>query len=223
MSKGFARVAVLVLVAGVPPGARAATNDPPRIQHERLTCVPSDGNARVKANISAGSPLTSVRLYFRAAQWSRDYYLEMRRGDAGLFWAVLPVPESGTKAVQYRIVTRDGDGFEASTDSIVVPTDSNCTVNLTDEEKRYANNLVIGLTNDQQNAIPDGFKCVGLVSKITVNGELRPNDECRKVPAALWITGGAAALVGGGVIISNPGGGGGPPVSSPRPVPAAPR
>jgi hypothetical protein len=215
------RLAPFALAALIARVGVAAPGEPPRVAHERLTCVPSDGNSRVAATVSAGAPIISARVYFKAVDRDRDYYLEMRRGEGGSYWAILPVPESATKGVQYRIVVRDGDGMDGSTDVAVATTSSNCPVTLTDEEKRYAQNLVIGLTRDDQKAIPEGFRCVGLVSKITVHGELKPNDECLKIPAALWVAGGAAALLGGGIIVANPSSG--PPVSSPRPVPAAPR
>ncbi len=199
--------------------AGAAMSEPPRIQHEALTCVPAAANARIGAVITSGAQITSARVYFRAVERTTEYYLQMRRGEGNAYWAVLPIPEGYTKAVQYRIVVRDGDGMDAATDPVVARTGS-CSAYLVDEEKRYANNLVVGLTNDMQPSIPEGFKCTGVVSKITTNGELRSNDECNKVPAALWIAGGAAALLGGGaIIVNNTGGGGGAPVSSSRPVP----
>jgi hypothetical protein len=220
--RSTASLAVAAAAFAVCASATAAT-DAPRIVHEALSCVPGDGNARVTAVVTSGAPITSVRVYFRAVEKSQDYFLEMRRAENGSYWAVLPVPESGTKAVQYKLFVRDGDGLDASTEPFVARTGSNCPVTLSDEEKRYAANLVIGLTSDAQNAIPDGFRCVGLVSKITVNGELKPNDECKKVPAALWVAGGAAALLGGGAIIIGTTGGDETPASTARPVPRHPR
>ncbi|MGH9365903.1 MAG: hypothetical protein ACRD1B_11675, partial [Thermoanaerobaculia bacterium] len=49
---------------------------------------------------------------------------------------------------------------------------------LTDEERMYASNLVIGLTAADQSGLPPGFLCTGIVRKITVSGELRQNDAC---------------------------------------------
>ena len=183
---------------------------PPKIAHEQVTCVPADGNARITANVTSSSPVISARVYFHSnVKTSGDYYLELRQGEAGGYWAVLPYPLPETTAVEYRIVVKDADGQEAKTEKYTVPTSSSCVVTLTCDETRYANNLVIGLTSDSQSPIPDGFKCKGVVSKITVAGELKPNEECRKalaaikIPPVVWIVGGAAAATGEALIVSN--------------------
>ncbi len=203
---------LIVLLALTPLEATAA----PVVTHSKISCVPASGNALVTANITSSSPVISARLYFRSAvKSSGDYYLELRKGNAGTYWAVLPLPLPETTAVNYRILVKDANGAETGTETYLVPTSGSCPVTLTPEETRYANNLVIGLTSDSQSPVPDGFQCKGVVIKITVAGELMPNEECRKVLAAAagaagtvvstagWIAAGAgaAALAGGGVAI----------------------
>jgi hypothetical protein len=126
---------------------------------------------------------------------------------------------------------KSADGRESSTEQVDVPVSGNCLVSLLGEEKRYASNLVVGVTKSGQPlAPPDGFLCKDIVSVITVNGEMKSAEDCRKLLAALppgaGIAVGAgvfAAFVGGGLIISNNNGGGGqPPVSSARPAAAQP-
>lgn len=227
MKVSFRSVAVLALVGGVAPAAWGAA--PPKITHDKITCVPAAGNAKIAANITSSSAITSARVYFRSAvKNSGDYYLELRQGEAGAYWAVLPYPHAETTAVQYRIVAKDGDGKEAGTETYTVSTSSSCVLALSADEAKYANNLVIGLTSDAQSTVPDGFLCKGIVSKITVAGELKPHEECRqvlaaatskKIPTAVWILGGAAVVGGGAIIVNNnTGGGGGAPVSPARPA-----
>ncbi len=194
-----ARIAAVLLIPlmGMPTGVLAAT---PTITHQKLSCIPADGNAKIYASVSSSASLASVRVYYHAEQFKQDYYMEMRRAEENLYWATLPIPKSETKQVEYRIVTKDMDGAEGTTEKYVVDVKSNCDSSLTEVEKKYASNLVIGLTDDQQNPIPDGFKCDGVISKITVIGVLMPNDECTHALFIPWVAAGAA-VVGAGVIV----------------------
>jgi hypothetical protein len=216
----------LVVLASATPVTGAA--EPPQITHSAIACVPANGNARITVNVTSSSPIASVRVYFHSVvKTSGDYYLELRKGQAGNYWAVLPYPLPETTQVLYRIVVKDAFGVESETKTFTVPTSSSCVVTLTPDETKYANNLIIGLTNTTQPAVPDGFKCTGVVNKITVAGDLVPNDECRKVlaaavplplvPAAAWIIGGAA--VGGtvGAVVATSSDCNCPPVSAARP------
>ena len=174
--------------------------EPPKVSHSKSACVPAEGNVKVSADIKSSSPITQARVYFHsAARKTGDYYLEMRQGEAGNYWAFLPYPVSETTAVQYRIVARNADGPETATETYTVPTASSCQLTLTGEETRYANNLVVGFTSDAQPAVPDGFRCKGIVSKITAAGELKPCEECRDVLGAGGAAAGAAA---GGAVAS---------------------
>ncbi len=206
--------------------------DPPKIAHVQIACVPEDGNALITVNVTFSSPIVSARVYYHSvAKTSGDYYLELRQGQAGRYWGVLPIPLDETKRVQYRIVVKDADGQVATSESYNVPTSTPCPVTLNAEETRYANNLVIGLTSDSQPAIPDGFRCKGVVIKITPQGELMPNEECRKVlaaaaggiPTVLWALGGASVAAGGAAIAVNNAGCNCPPVSTARPPSASAR
>lgn len=197
----------------------------PAIGHEKLACVPSGGNAKVVATVSSASPVTAARLYFKSAKYPTEYYMEMRRGDGSGLWAVMPIPKGETDSVQYRISTKNAAGEEATTEQFSVPAESSCRVSLTEPELGYAANLVIGLTDNQQDPVPSGFECTGVVSKITVEGVLMPHDECRRVlaavlfaPAGAIVGAGAAAVAAGAVIISN-GGGETKPISPYRPAP----
>ncbi|HQR47046.1 MAG TPA: hypothetical protein PLB02_08385 [Thermoanaerobaculia bacterium] len=206
----IATIAVL-LIGSVTPAAFAA--EPPKITHATEACVPAEGNVRVSVIVTSSSSVISARVYFHStARKTGDYYLELRQGENNVYWAILPYPVTETSSVQYRIVVKNADGLEASTEPYTVPTATACTLTLTGDETRYANNLVIGLTSDTQPGVPDGFKCKGVVSKITVNGEMKPSEECRQagavvaagapIPIVPWIVGSAALVAGGATIAS---------------------
>jgi len=213
-----ALVAVGLVLGLVPNTGRTA---PPKFDHQPLVCAPNDGNAVFVVKLAAPVPVESVRVYFRAAQKvdDGDYYVELRHRGNGEYWGLLPIPASETDKVEYRVGVKDADGAEAGTDLIATPVRNDCDVPLTDEEKRFAKNLVIGQTKPNQNTVPPGFLCTGIISEINVIGELRPNFECQRVPPVLWIAGGAAAAAGSVVVVTNTGGGGpGAPVSPARPA-----
>src|SRR5258706_2938686 len=211
--------AVLALLAPCPAVAAEAQASP-NIAHESLTCVPLPGqNTKLAANLTLTGPVASARGYFRALD-KKDVpysYIELRHGEGGDFWGVLPKAEESTRSVEYRIVATDADGKEYSTDLVKVPVTKSCSVPLNDDERKYASNLVIGLTDDKrQDARPDGFLCDGIVSKITADGVLLPAEPCPN-PAALLIGAAAAGALGGAVLLSGPGPG--KPVSPSRPIP----
>ncbi|MEO6327246.1 MAG: hypothetical protein ABIT01_11375 [Thermoanaerobaculia bacterium] len=187
-------------------------------------------NARIVVKITGISGVGSVRVYFRytgkaaeadleteanvASEDKNPYsYMEMRQGDNGLYWAVLPKPEDRTTSVQYRIVAADGENLRTSSDLFTIPIRTDCPVNLSDDEKKFATNLVVGLTIPEQTFVPKGFLCDGIVGQITVTGELKPAECTRKV-GAIWFAAAAAGLAGGGVVIT----GGEEPVSPSRPA-----
>jgi hypothetical protein len=207
------------------------------ISHQKLTCIPSEAQAKLVCDVTPSTSIASVRGYFHSNAYKDDYFVEMRRGAGGRFFAVLPWADTAvTKGVTYRIVVKSADGRETSTAQVDVPVSGNCPVSLSGDEKKYASHLVLGLTIAGQPFVPEGFKCNGIDSVITDKGEMKSNEECRKVlaalqagagtsvaaagaPTGLIIGAGVVALgVAGAVIISNNNGGSNPPVSSARPA-----
>jgi hypothetical protein len=205
------------------------------ISHQKLTCIPDKAQAKILCDVTPSTSIASVRGYFHSDAYKDDYFVEMRRGAGNRFFAIFPwVDTKITKGVTYRIVVKSADGRESSTEQVLVPVTNACPVALSDDEKKYASNLVVGVTKSGQPLAPDGFLCKDIVSVITVNGEMKSAEDCRKVLAALPAGAGAstglivgagvvAAVVAGGLIISNNHGGGGqPPVSSAHPAAAQP-
>jgi hypothetical protein len=147
-------------------------------------------------------PATSVRVYYHAVGTPEEYYEEMRLNPGGGYWEMLPIPKGDTKGIIYRIQETDADGKVLSSLEAPVPVTNTCPLVVpTSDESKFANNLVIGQTADKQTTVPPGFKCDGIVSKITVAGDLKSNDECRKYPAGLLIGAAALGLVGAGVAV----------------------
>jgi hypothetical protein len=199
------------------------------ISHQKLTCIPDEAQAKLLCDVTPSTSIASVRGYFHSDAYKDDYFIEMRRGAGNRFFAIFPwVDTKVTRGVTYRIVVKSGDGRESSTEQVLVPVTNACSVSLSEEEKKYASNLVVGVTKSGQPLAPDGFLCKDIVSVITVNGEMKSAEDCRKVLAAgaaggsstgLIIGAGVVAAVGAGFIISNNHGGGGqPPVSSAHPA-----
>ncbi len=190
----------------------------PQISSEKITGIPRSGNARITASVPPGTAVSSARVYFRAEQEKTEYYLEMRAADGGQYWAILPRAASETKNGVYRIAVKDADGVEGSTPLRTVAVSGSTKSELTEEEKRYANNLVIGQTEPNVPGLPPGWECIGVISIITAAGELKPNADCRiaaLIPPGVWVAAGAVAA---GAVIVSTSSDGGDPVSPSRPA-----
>jgi len=216
--------------------ASAATNG---ITHEALTCLPIDSSARVAAAMETSAAVSSVRVYFRPVSIGPDYFVEMRRGAGDNWVGFLPAAESAETAIVYRIEVKDADAKLTRTAPVTVKASAACPVRMSDDERRMAKNLVLGLTSKAQPVVPAGFSAVGIVARITPEGELMtlpPGMVASSNPAVVSPlasrTGPAPACVGcGGLTIGGtstvevPGcgiiGGCGPPVT-PTPPPVSP-
>ena len=163
------------------------------------------------------------QVYFHPPYHGGDHYHEMKKGNGNEFWSMLPKVAPGTTSVIYYIEVKDSEGHSTVSPPVTVPVKPDCPApELTSDEKKYAKNLVEGLTGERQSAVPPGFLCDGIVSFITSAGDLKANEECRKCACGIlpieWVAG--AAALGGGVVIynnNNNNGGGGKPVSPYRP------
>ena len=176
------------------------------VSSEQLPAIPADGNARVLASVKPGSSVSSARVYFNAVGKKPEYYLEMVPAGEGRYWAMLPVPKSETKSVDYRVVIADSEGKPSSTAQMNTPVKGSAKVEPTEVEQRYAKNLVIGVTDPEAPLMPEGFQCTGVISSINVRGELKPNEVCRNVivPPIAWVAAGAAAGTIGIIVVEDP-------------------
>ena len=156
-----------------------------------VVCASPAEPVKVTATVPASA--SSARIYFKAEGQTAEYYTDMRRGSNGMMWGFIPAPEATTTSFTYRVVSSDAKTSQSSS-ALISNVMSACPSQaLTTTEQMAASAMVLGLTNDRQSAVPPGFQCKGIVSYITENGELRPNDECRRVLAGLPAQPGAAA------------------------------
>lgn len=192
----------LGLILTVPASAE------PSIEATFPSCVPSSGNSVATVTLKPDTGWALVRVYFRATEEKAEYYMEMRATGNGSFFAVLPKPESGTSAVEMYVMARDAEGRPVKSGPITVKVASGCEVKLTEEQQRYAQNLVVGNTAaDQEGKVVEGFLCDGIVSRIDIKGALRPDEQCRRVLIAAATSGSALipalalGAAGAGVLI----------------------
>ncbi len=174
-------------------------------------CVTRDANVVVAASVTPDAAWSSVRLYFRRGGEPDYYYLEMRSAGDGAFWASLPLIGRDTSSVEYYVVVRDAEGREAAVPTESGSVDPACRVVLTEDQARYAQNLVVGETTPaQRNAAVSGFLCTGVISRIQWTGELVPDEYCRQeliakaaadeerrilIPLLILGTGGVVAII----------------------------
>jgi hypothetical protein len=181
----------------LPTATFAADNGP--ITVNPIGCVAPAMNPRVTAQVA--TPGQNARVYFKATS-SNEYYVDMQRAADGSYSAILPQLDSTTSSFTYRVVSIDANGAQTSSPLMTASASASCPAAvLSTADQRYASNLVLGLVADGQSAVPAGFTCKGIVNVITARGEMKSNDECRRLlaaaaPGAGAATAGTAAATG---------------------------
>jgi len=191
----------------------AAVAAPPTLTPIFPTCLSKGSNALVTLSVKPETGWSSVRVYFRRTGTTYFYYLEMRSDGKGNYWATLPRPDDGTKTADIQLSVRDVEGVETRSALVTVDVTSSCDSKLTPEQERFARNLVVGETvTTQAGMVVFGWQCVGVVSRINMTGQLRPDSVCRAVVCCaaieqerkllpILLAGGG--IVGGGIIIEH--------------------
>ena len=202
-----ATAAIVLLLIAV-----AAHAAPPVMSPSILTCVSSSGNTVVSLSLKPETGWSSVRVYFRRAGLPDFYYLELRSDGRGNYWAALPRPDQGTRSAEVQFAVKDAEGAETRSALQKVDVTSTCTVALSSDQERFARNLVVGETvMSQSGQVLNGWECTGVVSRINVDGQLRPDSTCRAVILAaaavpveqVLVPAAIAGGVIGGVIVHN--------------------
>lgn len=155
------------------------------VSHEAPRCLPDRCvSPKLIARIVSPERVDSVILYFRGQGEGDKYFTMMRPSNEApdVYWGYLPVAKDGDiEFVEYFVEATDLTGMKSRSGVYKVEVTEGCEVDeLTDEEKRIARNLVVGLTRSGQNPVPRGFRCAGIVASVTSSGDLMPNEECRK-------------------------------------------
>ncbi len=153
---------------------------PPVMTPSVPTCIPQDGNAVVALALKPETGWSSVRVYFRKSGTPDFYFLEKRSDGRGNYWAVLPRPMDDTTVADLQFAVKDGEGKETRSPVHKVNVTESCSTGLTAEQITYARNLVVGETHVlQAGEALLGWKCIGVVSRIGVSGQMRYDDTCR--------------------------------------------
>lgn len=204
-----------VIIAGVVLliSSTAASGQGVTVGHEAPRCIPDRCRTpKLIARVTSPERVDSVVLRFRGRDEGDEYFTMMRPSaeNPELYWGYLPVPKAGElEFVEYVVEATDSTGVKSRTGVYTVEVSEGCQVDEpTDEEKRIAQNLVVGLTRAGQPTVPPGFRCAGIVSTLTAGGDLLPNEECRRSRAAhgddsacpiLWLKPTAIAVGAAGV------------------------
>ena len=180
MSRGV--VLSLSLLLGVQSLSAAIT-----ITHTPLACLSPETNTKIIAHVD-GQP-ASVRVYFHAiGQTCGEYYVDMRRDpkDPTLYTGIMPIPEVDADVVMYQIRAKGVTGPETGIAPVAATVRKECTSPaLNAADLQAAQSIVLGLTQPNQKPIPCKFVCKGITNYITSAGDMKPNEECRLLLAAL--------------------------------------
>lgn len=160
----------LLSIAG---GARAA-DLPSR------SCVRPAANARI---VWTGTASGAVRVYFHSDLAKTEHYIEMMPGGAGRFWTILPKPTEEDSEIDYRIATVDAQGVTTRQQGRLAVINTCPATALSVEESKFAASLVIG-SDVEGPAMPVGFRCDGIVGRISAN-ELQAYNACSEKTLAL--------------------------------------
>ena len=165
-------------------GATGALAQPVVVSLSDLPCLPVSGNAPLYVASSPSSPDNIVRVFFRRQAHGDLYYLVMHPLDNGSYWAVLPKPEQQNEMVEYHIHVGGPDGQTLGTSAIrLVAVTDDCEAELSDKQEDESENLRVGETHSDQKGRPVAwFMCDGIVERIGVQGEIRPDDFCGVPP-----------------------------------------
>ena len=186
--------ALITLVAMVMASAVMAAEGPD-LTVQPVGCAAPSIHPRVIAKVPASA--ISGQVFFKAEGTTNEYYVDMRKAADGTMWAFLPGPAPSTKSFTYRVVTLDSAGKRASSQMMTLNTSPSCpTTTIPSNERAAETAIVVGLTSNSQPIVPTGFECKDIVSYITVSGEMRPNDECRRMMAGA-VPGAAGAAESG--------------------------
>ncbi len=180
------RVAVrLVAAAMLLSVVGTAEAAPPLLTPSVPSCL-SRGNTVVFLSLKPETGWSSVRVYFRRAGLPDFYYLELRSDGRGNYWATLPLPEDETRSAEVQFGVKDAEGVETRSALLKLHDEAGCSTQLSQEQQRFARNLVVGETvMGQTGQVLHGWKCPGVVSRINLDGQLRPDANCRAAMLAL--------------------------------------
>ncbi len=192
--KTYFGLALIVLLAPT-----VATAAPAIIDVRGVPCVPRERNSVVYATVSPDLDQYQVRLFFRRDGYGDAYFMQMVKfDDKGHFYAVLPKPDRQNEEVEYHVQVRDAvKQTLASSPILIAPVTADCKVEMTKEQEDMSNELVVGETRVDQKGHPVAwFLCDGIVSRIDVFDDSRPDEFCSVPPGPVPIVAAGGPTVG---------------------------
>ena len=143
------------------------------INHPGLQCIVRDYYPQLNANIQPQEEVQIGRVYFRAAQHSDFYYVDMQRTATG-YQAILPRPAPDTTQVVYYIEGIDPDFDPTRTVEFYPEVTDHETCERRDPEAAYFTGddprIVIGSTVSGAASVPPGFLATGISSFVSASG-----------------------------------------------------
>jgi len=187
------------VLVGASFASAAAFAAPAIVDVRGVPCLPRERNAAVYATVSPDLSDYQVRLFFRRDGHGDAYFVVMKKlDDKGHFFAVLPKPDRQNEEVEYHVHVRGPEKETlASSPILVAPVTGDCKVELTKEEDDMSNELVIGETRVDQKGHPVAwFLCDGIVSRIDIVDQQRPDEFCAVPPGPVPIVASGGPTVG---------------------------
>jgi hypothetical protein len=176
-------IVALLLLISVRVGAQSS------ITVEQAPCFRVGDNQVVRGAATGEAAGGTARLYFRWEERGGYYWVEMvHDGAAGRFWAVPPKPEKRNLKIEYYGALLDAAGHEiARSQPRKAEVRTDCHVELTPEQRGFAQNLTVGETAAAQTkGEVMGFLCDGVVTRVNSNNVRRADDFCRTCVVAWW-------------------------------------
>lgn len=161
--------------------AVAAQAQTPAITVDKAECMPAEANGVINATIQPEIGGAAPRLYFRWDQHGAMYYVDLFATGGGKYWGIPAKPESRTAEIEYYVAVVDPAGKTlGKSENLLSPVRDDCVVDLTPKQIGVANNLTVGETVPaQQGRRVLGFLCDGVVTRVSYEGIMRPDEICR--------------------------------------------
>jgi hypothetical protein len=148
------------------------------------SCVSGSGNARVVWTAPAGEAVRTVRAYFHSDATSAEHFVELRRGAGSVYFGVLPRVSGSVQSIDYRIASAGANGRFATRSTGRVNVTASCNAEAIDNsDTQLAKAIIVGATAEGP-SVPAGFRCEGIIGRVTASGELQSYSACSELSAA---------------------------------------
>ena len=140
--------------------------------HDALSCMSTEDFPVVEAAVDPAElgTLRKAQVYFKAAQTSEWYFVEMERGEDSRLSAILPKPLAETARVDYYMFFLTGSfGTSQSEEFSVYVSETGCE-GIPVAAATSPTSLLLGATVPNQIPVPPGFQAQGISGLVTTAG-----------------------------------------------------